>query len=250
MKSGVSNIHFLLLTRPYYRPDFPFDVQTLEIYVRIHGPERAGYICFADSQFSELIPSRSGENYRYGIEPQRLPEWRMYEPRIICAPEGGFKDDDNWRDMPFIFRFSLPLRRNTKCSLALKPQRLSLILNCLLSLADYTGIRNVAFLSFIISSLSFTVFSIPADDNGQRLEITMGLLLFYGTYQACYVPGLWHTSLTTSSCRFIRVICKRQFQTNPTRRTWTHVSQAARLKGACAGRCTEAFTTPASHGRF
>ena len=78
-------------------------------------------------------------------------------PRISCGPElvnGKKVSDPKDLQSNFMFEFTLYLCR--------KPEYY---------------IFNIGFLNFVISSLAFAVFAISADDNGQRLEITVGILL-------------------------------------------------------------------------
>ena len=154
--------------------------------MRIHGPEFHRSICFADTQYDECIPSRKSDAWKYCLEPLTLPEWCIHEPLVSCGPEHGFKgsgsDDPLWRRSPYLFTMSLCLCRKSEFY-----------------------VFNIGFLNFVISSIAFTVFAIPADDNGQRLEITVGILLTNVAFKTYLQENLPKVPYSTSLDRYFNI---------------------------------------------
>jgi len=135
---------------------FPFDVQQLKIFFELTlapGNYRWGSICIPDYQMTTKEMSRDLYVWEFGLIDLVFSEWQVYEPQVLFGNQSF--GASSGQPMYPTYCISLQFRRK------------------------YDGwLKNVFLLLWLISSFSFSAFSLdPMEHHGDRIGIILTLLL-------------------------------------------------------------------------
>jgi hypothetical protein len=162
----------LTLSEAFELQDFPFDFQPLHIQIA------STWDCYnVLLRFSELRPS--------AIEPSPLDsqEWEMVSPRLIAYNTECDRDD-----LPLLSLSSQSITgaRYSRAYIALMAKR-----------KPNYYMWNIYIMLLILGSLSFTVFSVHAEETGDRLGIMLTLVLALVAFKLVLAQSLPSISYLT-----------------------------------------------------
>jgi len=163
---------------------FPFDVQDLKIFFELDmtpGNYRYGSIWIPDWQYSKKVNNRALHVWRFGLIDIAFSEWQVYEPHVLFG-NGSFDKSTN-EPMSCLFCMKLKLRRK------------------------FDGwLKNVFSLLWLISSFSFSAFSIdPEEGLGDRISIVLTLLLTATAFKFVIADSLPKVTYMTVLDKYVAV---------------------------------------------